>query len=88
MCADDSKINGTPKDVYVPNSKLHSISAEVNILAHNNRTIIYVQVYSVRLKQNVAFKRVSKHLWGTIYFAVDCTYASLNLTDNRCHLKI
>ena len=31
-----SKINATPKDVYFPISKLHSILAEANLLAHNN----------------------------------------------------
>ena len=33
-----SKINGTPKGVYLPNSKLNSILAVSNILAHNNRS--------------------------------------------------
>ena len=31
-----SKINGTPKGVYLPISKLHSILAVANLLAHNN----------------------------------------------------
>ena len=32
----NSKINGTPKGVYLPISKLHSILAVANLLAHNN----------------------------------------------------
>ena len=31
-----SKINNTPKGVYLPISKLHSILAVANLLAHNN----------------------------------------------------
>ena len=31
-----SKINVTPKGVYLPISKLHSILAVANLLAHNN----------------------------------------------------
>ena len=31
-----SKINGTPKGVYLPISKLHSILVVANELAHNN----------------------------------------------------
>ena len=31
-----SKINGTPKGVYFPISKLHSILAVANLLTHNN----------------------------------------------------
>ena len=32
-----SKINGTPKGVYLPISKLHSILTVANLLAHNNK---------------------------------------------------
>ena len=32
----NSKINGTPKGVYMPISKLHSILAVANLLAYNN----------------------------------------------------
>ena len=35
-----SKINGTPNGVYLPISKLHSILAVANLLAHNNRSQI------------------------------------------------
>ena len=36
-----SEINGTPEGVYLPISKLHSISAVTNLLAHNNKSISY-----------------------------------------------
>ena len=46
-----SKINVTPKDVYLPISNLHSILTVAILLAHNNRTIIYnVQENSLQLK--------------------------------------
>ena len=35
MLAINIKINGTPKGVYLPISKLHSIVAVANLLAHN-----------------------------------------------------
>ena len=35
-----SKINVTPKGVYLPISKLHSILAVANSLAHNNKSQI------------------------------------------------
>ena len=37
----NSKINGTPKGVYLPISKIHSILVVTNLLAHNNITISY-----------------------------------------------
>ena len=40
QCAITSKINGTPKGVYLPISKLHSILAVANLLAHNNKSQI------------------------------------------------
>ena len=36
----NSKINGTPKGVYLPISKLDSILAVANLLAHNNKSQI------------------------------------------------
>ena len=61
-----------PKGVYLLISILYSILAVANLLAHYNTTIsYYVQVNSLRLKSNVASKWESKHLWSTIYFAVD-----------------
>ena len=35
-CTIASKINGTPKGIYLPISKLHLILAVANLLAHNN----------------------------------------------------
>ena len=35
-----SKITGTPKGIHLPISKLHSILAEANLLAHNNKSQI------------------------------------------------
>ena len=40
MCTIASKINGTPKGVNLPISKLHSILAVANLLAHNNKSQI------------------------------------------------
>ena len=61
-----SKINGTPKDVYLPISKLRAFYYNpAYLLAHNNITIsYYVKVNSLRLKSNVASKWSRKHLWG------------------------
>ena len=39
-CIIASKINGTPKGVYLSISKLHSILAVANLLAHNNKSQI------------------------------------------------
>ena len=62
-CTINSKINGIPKGVYLPISKLHSILVIANLLAHNNITInYYMQVNSLRLKSNVPSKCASKHL--------------------------
>ena len=57
------KINDTPKVVYSPISKLHSILAVPNLLAHNDIIICYDwQINSLRLKSSVASKYTSKHL--------------------------
>ena len=67
-----------PKGVYLTISKLRSILAVPNLLAHNNITISYNgHVNSLRMKLSVASKWASKHLLGTIYFAVDGTYIML-----------
>ena len=51
------------KVFYLPISKLHSILAVANLLAHNNITIsYYVQVNSLRLKSSVASKWARKNL--------------------------
>ena len=57
LCTINSKIDITPKAIYLPILKLHSILAVENLLARNNKTIIYnVQVHSVRLKSSIAFE--------------------------------
>ena len=64
LCTINSKINGTPKGVYLPNFKLHSILAVVNFLAHNNKCY-YGQVNSLRLKSSVASKlAINVTHWG------------------------
>ena len=64
----NSKINGTPKGVYLIISKLYSILAEANLLAHNNITISnYGQVNT---------------FGGTIYFAADGTLYVDRLIEN------
>ena len=53
----NSKINGTPKGVYLPISKLHFILAIMYLIQHNNIIISYhVQVNLLRLKSKVASK--------------------------------
>ena len=70
-----SKINGTPKAVYLPISKLHSILAVANLLAHNNKSqICYCgQVSLQSAAVNCSF---CDTFGGTIYFAGDGTYFS------------
>ena len=46
----NSKINGTPKGIYLPISKLYSILAVANLLAHNNITISYHVVQVIMCK--------------------------------------
>ena len=80
----NGKINGTPKGVYMPILKLHSVLAITNLLSYNNINIditYYVRVNSLRLKWNVASKWASylTTFGGTIYFAVDCTMAICDL---------
>ena len=55
-----SKIHGTPKGVYLPILKLHSILAVTNLLVHNNITY-YRQINLIRLKSNVNSEWTSKH---------------------------
>ena len=63
-----------PKGVYLSISKLHSILAAVNLLAHNNLWLCYYgQVNSLRLKSSVASKWASNTFAGTINFAGDGT---------------
>ena len=67
-----SKINGTPKSVYVLISKLHSISAVANLLALNNKSqICYCGQISLQsVAVNCSF---SDTFGGNIYFAGDGT---------------
>ena len=59
----NTKITGAPKGFHLPISKLRSILAVPNLLAHNNITMSYYgQVNSLRLKSSVASKWASKHL--------------------------
>ena len=56
------KVNGTPKGVHLPISKLYSILAVANLLAFNNLWLCYyVQVNSLRLKSN------REHWWATTF---------------------
>ena len=64
-CTITSKINSTPKEVYLPILKVYSILAVSNLLAHNNLWLCYHgHVNSPRLKSNVALNWASKHLSG------------------------
>ena len=54
-----------PKSFYLSISKLDSILAVPNLLAHNNITIsCHWQVNSLLIKWSVALKWASRHLWG------------------------
>ena len=56
--------------IYLPISKLHSILALPNLLAHNNITISYYgQVNSLWLKSSVASKWARKDIWGYHLFS-------------------
>ena len=70
-CANDSKINVTPKGIYLPILKLHSILAVANLLAHNNKSqICYcVQISLQSAAVNSSFSENLAPLGGNIYFA-------------------
>ena len=70
-----SKINVTPKGVYLPNSKLRSILAVANLLAHNNESqICYCDQISLQSAAvNCSFFDT---FVGNIYFAGDGTVAT------------
>ena len=72
LCTIASKINGTPKGVYSPISKLHSILAVANLLAHNNKSqICYCGQISLQSAAvNCSF---SDTFGANIYFAGDGT---------------
>ena len=76
-----SKINFTPKGVYLPISKLHSILAVANLLAHNNKSqICYCGQISLQSAAvNCSFSDNMTPLEGNINFAGDDTfYSALN----------
>ena len=68
VCTIASKINVTPKGAYLPISKLHSILAVANLLAHNNKSqICYCGQISLRsVAVNCTF---SDTFGGNTYFA-------------------
>ena len=65
-----------PKCAYLPISKLHSILAVANLLAHNNKSWIYYcgQTFITAWQ----FFWQSEKFGGNIYFACDCTRSQLN----------
>ena len=70
-----SKINATSKGVYLPISKLHSILAIANLLAHNNiNQICYcgkISLQSAAVTCSFSDNRTS--CVGSIYFAGEGT---------------
>ena len=67
-----SKITVTLKGVYWPISKLHSILAVADLLAHNNKSQFVTAVkFHYRVLQLTAVFLTIWHLWGNIYFAGD-----------------
>ena len=75
-CTITSKINVTPKGVYLPISKLHSMLAVANLLAHNNISqICYCgQISFVSAAVNCSFTDNLTPLGSTIYFAGNGSY--------------
>ena len=78
-CTIASKINGTPKAVHLPISKLQSILAITNLLTHNNISqICYCgQISLLSAAVNCSFSDNIHYTTfrGTIYFAGDGTSA-------------
>ena len=70
-----NKINGTPKGVYLSTSKLHSILAMANLLAHNNISqFCYCGQISLQSAAvNCSFSDNLTPLRVNIYFAGDGT---------------
>ena len=69
-----SKINGTPKFVYLPIPKLHSILAVANLLAHNNKSQI-CYCGQILLQSAAVNCSISDTFGGNIYFAGDGTFS-------------
>ena len=72
-CTIASKINGTPKGVSI--SKLHSILAVANLLAHNNKSQI-CYCGQISLQSAAVNCNFLTPLGGTINFAGDGTYCT------------
>ena len=68
-----SKINVTPKGVYLPIPKLHSILAVANLLAHNNKSQ-FCYCGQISLQSAAVNCSISDTFGGTIYFAGDGTF--------------
>ena len=63
------------KGVYLPISKLHSISAVANLLAHNNKSkICYCCQISLQSTAVICIFFITDIYGGNIYFAGDGTY--------------
>ena len=78
-----SKINVTPKCVYLPILKQHSILAVVNLLAHNNiNQICYCG--QISLECWLQFFWQSDTFGGNIYFAGDDTHSKRNKGFDIC----
>ena len=71
QCTIASKIFVTPKGVFLLISKLHSILAVANLLAHNNVSqICYCGQISLQSAAvNCSFSENLTPFWGNIYFA-------------------
>ena len=72
-CTMASKISVTPKSAYLPISKLHSILAVANLLAHNNKSQI-CYCGQISLQSAAVNCSLSDTFGGNIYFAGDGTY--------------
>ena len=76
LCTITSKINVTPRGVYLFISKLHSILAIANLLAHNNISqICYCS--QISLQCAVVYCSFSDTFKSTFYFAGDSTLRCL-----------
>ena len=73
-----SKINVTPKCGYLPISKLHSILAVANLLAHNNKSQI-CYCGQISLHSAAADCSFSDTFGGNIYFAGEGTLTCVML---------
>ena len=78
----DSKINVTPKGVYLPLSKLHAILAVANLLAHNNKSqICYCGQISL---QSAAVNCSFPTLFGVTFILLPMVQQSENTVAESC----